>query len=62
VYTCSDCHNPHSLNFLPGPELRLQPVPLADEVRRSEHHHHESARPGALCSTVTCRPGERTWS
>jgi len=48
--TCSDCHEPHSLELLaPGNAVCLQ-CHLADAYDNSEHHFHEVDDKGASCA------------
>jgi len=57
--TCSDCHEPHSLELrLPGPQVCLQ-CHDADKFARTEHHLHSVNSPGADC--VECHMPATTY-
>ena len=48
--TCSDCHEPHSMQLRqPGNGVCLQ-CHAADKFDTKKHHHHEAGTKGALCA------------
>lgn len=54
--TCSDCHNPHSLQLkASGNGVCLQ-CHRADKYDRSSHHFHEMGTPGASCAECHMPP------
>ncbi|MCR9259760.1 MAG: HEAT repeat domain-containing protein [Pseudomonadaceae bacterium] len=57
--TCSDCHNPHSLDLrLPGDATCLSCHSVGDYAIRT-HHHHDPTSSGARC--VNCHMPEVTY-
>ncbi|RDV28194.1 hypothetical protein DXV75_04355 [Alteromonas aestuariivivens] len=57
--TCSDCHNPHSLEIkLPGNGVCLQ-CHQADAYNVEEHHHHPVGSESAQC--VNCHMADQTF-
>jgi tetratricopeptide (TPR) repeat protein len=57
--TCSDCHEPHSLQLrVPGNGVCLQ-CHLAAKYDSKGHHFHARESPGAAC--VACHMPERTY-
>ncbi|NOR40605.1 MAG: tetratricopeptide repeat protein, partial [Gammaproteobacteria bacterium] len=57
--TCSDCHQPHSLELRqPGNGVCLQ-CHMADRFDTGKHHFHASDSPGAQC--VDCHMPARTY-
>jgi tetratricopeptide (TPR) repeat protein len=54
--TCSDCHEPHSLDLkAPGNGVCLQ-CHQADKYDTSGHHFHEAGSPGASCAECHMPP------
>lgn len=47
--TCSNCHEPHSLNLLAEPNLVCAQCHLPTEYDTPEHHFHEMDTAGAVC-------------
>ena len=57
--TCSDCHEPHSLDLrVPGNGVCLQ-CHRADKYDSTQHHHHQQGSPGASCAE--CHMPPRTY-
>lgn len=57
--SCSDCHDPHSLELrVPGNGVCLQ-CHAADKYDSAVHHHHPMSSAGAEC--VACHMPERTY-
>jgi len=57
--TCSDCHNPHSLQLkLPGDQVCSQ-CHANDRYNTPEHHFHQADSAGASC--VSCHMPEQTF-
>jgi len=57
--TCSDCHEPHSLNLrAPGDQLCLS-CHAADKFASSTHHFHKAESEGARCTE--CHMPETTY-
>jgi len=49
--TCSDCHNPHSLDLkLPGDQVCAQ-CHVSDEYATKKHHFHPLSSDGARCAS-----------
>lgn len=61
--TCSNCHNPHSLELKVGTPLDSNPVCAqchnTDTFDTPEHHHHPKGSQGAQC--VNCHMPETTY-
>ncbi len=57
--TCSDCHEPHSLELLAPGNLLCLRCHLVDRFDTPAHHFHEPDGPGASC--VECHMPARTY-
>jgi tetratricopeptide (TPR) repeat protein len=47
--TCSDCHNPHSLQLKGGKEKVCFKCHSPEKYAQTEHHHHNINSSGSLC-------------
>lgn len=56
--TCSDCHNPHSLDPAPG-NTACAKCHAPQKFDSPEHHHHDPGGPGARC--VDCHMPTRDY-
>ena len=57
--TCTDCHDPHSLELNGSGNGLCAPCHLATRFDTPEHHHHEPEAPGAEC--VQCHMPSRNY-
>ena len=57
--TCSDCHEPHGLQFLNEGNALCNRCHLAEKFDSPEHHFHEPASEAAQC--ITCHMPARTY-
>ena len=57
--TCSDCHDPHSLEIRDGPDDSCGNCHAAEAFATTEHHGHPEASEGASC--VACHMPARTY-
>lgn len=57
--TCSNCHNPHSLELKAPGNLVCAQCHLPTVYDTEQHHHHSAASSGAMC--VNCHMPETTY-
>jgi Flp pilus assembly protein TadD len=57
--TCSDCHDPHSLELLAPGNALCHRCHAPERYDTPDHHFHESGTPGAQC--VECHMPARTY-
>jgi len=57
--TCSDCHNPHTLELKANGDLVCQQCHLATEYVSSKHHFHKDESTGASC--IACHMPAQTY-
>ncbi|MEE3330987.1 MAG: tetratricopeptide repeat protein [Myxococcota bacterium] len=57
--TCSDCHDPHSLEIRDGPDASCGNCHAAEAFATTEHHGHPETSEGASC--VACHMPTRTY-
>jgi Flp pilus assembly protein TadD len=57
--TCSDCHDPHSVEIPAPPSAVCTRCHLPERFDATEHHHHRPGSPGAAC--VECHMPARTY-
>ena len=57
--SCSDCHEPHSLQLYNQGNALCNRCHLAERFDTADHHHHEVGSPGAAC--VSCHMPATTY-
>ncbi len=57
--TCSDCHEPHSLQLRSGGNLLCTGCHIASDYDTPKHHHHELGTEGASC--IACHMPQRNY-
>ena len=57
--TCSDCHDPHSMQLEAPGDATCVRCHNAGQYARREHHHHDEASTGARC--VECHMPQKTY-
>lgn len=57
--TCTNCHNPHSLELKAPDNFVCAQCHIPTEFDTAEHHHHEQGSSGALC--VNCHMPETVY-
>ena len=57
--TCSDCHNPHTLELKASGDQVCQQCHLAADYASSKHHFHQGKSPGASC--IACHMPSQTY-
>ncbi len=57
--SCSDCHNPHTLELKANGDLVCQQCHLATDYMHSKHHFHQDKSTGASC--IACHMPSKTY-